>query len=90
MGILALQYKNGDNAESLGLDGTESFHIDFNDDIKPHQDINVVATNPATGKETKFTVLCRIDTLNEVDYFKAGGILHYVLRDLIAKSKAAK
>ena len=90
MGILALQYKNGDNAESLGLDGTESFHIEFNDDIKPHQDINVVATNPATGKETKFTVLCRIDTLNEVDYFKAGGILHYVLRDLIAKSKAAK
>lgn len=89
MGILALQYKNGDNAESLGLDGTESFHIDFNDDIKPHQDITVVATNPATGKETKFTVLCRIDTLNEVDYFKAGGILHYVLRDLIAKSKAA-
>ncbi|WP_077927517.1 aconitate hydratase AcnA [Wohlfahrtiimonas populi] len=90
MGILALQYKNGDNAESLGLDGTESFHIEFNDDIKPHQDIEVVATNPATGKETKFTVLCRIDTLNEVDYFKAGGILHYVLRDLIAKSKAAK
>ncbi len=90
MGILALQYKNGENAESLGLDGTESFHIEFNDDIKPHQDIVVTATNPATGKETTFTVLCRIDTLNEVDYFKAGGILHYVLRDLIAKSKAAK
>ncbi len=90
MGILALQYKNGDNAESLGLDGTESFHIEFNDDIKPHQDIVVTATHPETGKETQFTVLCRIDTLNEVDYFKAGGILHYVLRDLIAKQKAAK
>lgn len=86
MGILALQYKNGETAESLGLNGTESFEIDFNDDIKPHQDIKVTATS-LDGKVTTFTVLCRIDTLNEVDYFKAGGILHYVLRDLIAKNK---
>ena len=83
MGILALQYKNGDTAESLGLNGEETFSIEFDDNIKPGQDINVTAKK-ADGTEVKFTVLCRIDTLNEVDYFKAGGILHYVLRQMIA------
>ncbi len=86
MGILALQYKEGDNAESLGLTGEESFTIDIDDNIKPGQDVNVTAKK-ADGTEVKFTVLCRIDTLNEVDYFKSGGILHYVLRQMIAEHK---
>ncbi|GGZ94273.1 aconitate hydratase AcnA [Ignatzschineria ureiclastica] len=86
MGILALQYKNGENAESLGLTGEESFSIKLDDNIKPGQDIEVVAKK-ADGSEVKFTVLCRIDTLNEVDYYKSGGILHYVLRQMIAEHK---
>lgn len=86
MGILALQYKEGENAESLGLNGEESFTIELNDDIKPGQDISVTAKK-ADGSEVKFTVLCRIDTLNEVNYFKSGGILHYVLRQMIAEHK---
>ncbi len=86
MGILALQYKDGDSAESLGLTGEESFTIELDDNIKPAQDINVTAKK-ADGTEVKFTVLCRIDTLNEVDYFKAGGILHYVLRQMIADNQ---
>ncbi len=86
MGILALQYKDGQNAESLGLTGEESFSIALNDDIKPGQDIEVVARK-ADGSEVKFTVLCRIDTLNEVDYYKSGGILHYVLREMIKEHK---
>ncbi|MCV2503534.1 MAG: aconitase family protein, partial [Neisseriaceae bacterium] len=82
MGILALQYKNGENTESLGLTGKESFTIQLDDNVKPHQDIEVIAKKE-DGSEVKFTVMCRIDTVNEVDYFKAGGILHYVLRGMI-------
>ncbi|QRN41345.1 MAG: aconitate hydratase AcnA [Neisseriaceae bacterium] len=82
MGILALQYKNGENAENLGLTGKESFTIHLYDNVKPHQDIKVVAKRE-DGSEIEFMVICRIDTVNEVDYFKAGGILHYVLREMI-------
>lgn len=82
MGILALQYKEGSNAETLGLTGKECFTILLEDDVKPRQDIPIIAKKE-NGEEVRFKVLCRIDTVNEVDYFKAGGILHYVLREML-------
>ncbi|MEA4837683.1 MAG: aconitate hydratase AcnA [Rhodospirillaceae bacterium] len=83
MGVLPLQFKNGDTRHSLGLNGTERFDImDLNARIAPRADIEVVVTR-ADGSRFCLTTLCRIDTLDEVDYFRHGGILHYVLRDLV-------
>lgn len=82
MGVLPLQFKGGDSRESLGLTGTETFDVTgINGTIEPRQDVTVtVHYEDGTSKE--ITVLCRIDTENEVDYYKNGGILHYVLRRL--------
>ncbi|MDY0242270.1 MAG: aconitate hydratase AcnA [Rhodospirillaceae bacterium] len=83
MGVLPLQFKNGDTRHSLGLNGTERFDImDLNARIAPRADIEVIVTR-ADGSRFCLTTLCRIDTLDEVDYFRHGGILHYVLRDLV-------
>ncbi|WP_286785085.1 MULTISPECIES: aconitate hydratase AcnA [Pseudomonas] len=85
MGVLALQFVNGQTRTSLGLTGSEVLSINgLSADIKPHQMLSVGVTR-SDGTSFEFDVLCRIDTLNEVKYFKAGGILHYVLRELIAK-----
>jgi aconitate hydratase len=84
MGVLPLQFIGGQTRQSLNLTGREVLSIHgLSDDIQPHQtlDIQVVRED---GSQDQFKVLCRIDTLNEVEYFKAGGILHYVLRNLIA------
>ena len=81
MGLLPLTFKDGQSAESLGLDGTETFDIDVPTDPKPRQDITVKATN-SDGKVTQFTTTCRIDTPVEVDYYRNGGILHTVLRKM--------
>lgn len=79
MGILPLQFKNGENADSLGLTGKEQFSISLNGgNLKVGQDINVTTSDGKT-----FTVKARIDTEPEIEYFKNGGILHYVLRQLI-------
>jgi aconitate hydratase len=83
MGVLPLQFKEGEGAEALGLDGTESFTIKGVADLQPRQEIEVEAKRQ-DGSVTTFTVRCRIDTYNELEYFKAGGILHYVLRRLAA------
>ncbi len=84
MGVLPLQFKEGDNRESLGLDGTETFDITgIGGTISPRQDV-MVTIHYADGTSKEITVLCRIDTENEVEYFKNGGILHYVLRRLAA------
>ncbi|GAB5521037.1 MAG: aconitate hydratase AcnA [Rhodothermales bacterium] len=85
MGVLPLQYKEGENAASLGLDGTESFSIPVTDNVEPLQEIEVTATK-ADGTELTFTTLCRLDTPVEVDYYRHGGILHYVLRDFLNRS----
>ena len=83
MGVLPLQFKDGQSVANLGLDGHELIDIQgIDDDLKPGQTLKVVATT-SKGDKVNFEVLCRIDTGNEIDYFKAGGILHYVLRDLI-------
>ncbi len=84
MGVLPLQFKEGDSRESLGLLGTETFDITgIEGSISPRQDVSVTI-NYADGTSKSITVLCRIDTENEVDYYKNGGILHYVLRRLAA------
>ncbi|MGG2097519.1 aconitate hydratase AcnA [Acinetobacter haemolyticus] len=84
MGVLPLQFIDGQSRQSLNLTGREVLSIHgLSDDIQPHQTLDVSVLRE-DGQQDQFKVLCRIDTLNEVEYFKAGGILHYVLRNLIA------
>ncbi|RMH97458.1 aconitate hydratase AcnA [Stutzerimonas nitrititolerans] len=83
MGVLALQFVDGQTRKTLGLDGTEKLSIrGLSADIKPRQMLTVDVER-TDGSRNSFQVLCRIDTLNEVQYFKAGGILHFVLRQLL-------
>ncbi|WP_312518009.1 aconitate hydratase AcnA [Stutzerimonas nitrititolerans] len=83
MGVLALQFVDGQTRQTLGLDGTEKLSIrGLSADIKPRQMLTVDVER-TDGSRNSFQVLCRIDTLNEVQYFKAGGILHFVLRQLL-------
>jgi len=84
MGVLPLTFADGQDADSLGLDGTETFDIPVTDDVTPRQTITVTATK-ADGSKVTFDTLCRIDTPVEVDYYRNGGILHTVLRKM-AKS----
>ncbi len=83
MGVLPLQFKDGDTRTSLGLTGDDSFTITGVADLKPRQDVTVNVTRK-DGSQFTFNTLCRIDTANEVEYFMNGGILHYVLRKLAA------
>ncbi|QHI23941.1 aconitate hydratase AcnA [Acinetobacter haemolyticus] len=84
MGVLPLQFIDEQSRQSLNLTGREVLSIHgLSDDIQPHQTLDVSVLRE-DGQQDQFKVLCRIDTLNEVEYFKAGGILHYVLRNLIA------
>jgi aconitate hydratase len=83
MGVLPLQFQDGETADSLGLDGTETFSITGVGKIEPRQDVEV-QVKEADGATRSFTARCRIDTYNELEYFHAGGILHYVLRRLAA------
>ena len=86
MGILPLQFKSGESAESLGLSGEEVFDIQgLSDASKPGGRLNVVATSVNNGGASKtFEVVVRIDTPQESEYYRHGGILHYVLRQLAA------
>ncbi|MEM9914861.1 MAG: aconitate hydratase AcnA [Planctomycetota bacterium] len=84
MGVLPLTFADGQDADTLGLDGTETFHIPITDDVQPRQTLTVTATK-SDGTEVTFDTLCRIDTPVEVDYYRNGGILHTVLRNM-AKS----
>ncbi|HEU5285323.1 MAG TPA: aconitate hydratase, partial [Sphingomicrobium sp.] len=83
MGVLPLQFHDGDTADSLGLDGSETFSIAGVAGIEPRQDVEVQLTD-SDGSSRSFSARCRIDTYNELEYFHAGGILHYVLRRLAA------
>ncbi|KAA0219567.1 MAG: hypothetical protein HS102_12670 [Planctomycetia bacterium] len=83
MGVLPLQYKSGKTRETLGLTGHEIFYIpDLSNALKPGQELRVVATHSQTGQSKSFTVICRVDTAVEVDYYRNGGILQTVLRQL--------
>ncbi len=84
MGVLPLVFKDGMSRKSLNLTGEETFDITgVAGDIKPLQDVTLTITRKDGSKED-VQLLCRIDTLDEIDYFKNGGILHYVLRSLAA------
>ena len=83
MGVLPLQFLEGQSAESLGLTGAETYEIVGIADLKPRQDVKVKVTRDS-GEELTVTARCRIDTYNELEYFNAGGILSYVLRRLAA------
>jgi aconitate hydratase len=83
MGVLPLNFMPGENAETLGLDGSEKFTVTGVAGIQPRQDVEVKVTRE-DGSEMTFTARCRIDTYNELEYFRSGGILHYVLRKLAA------
>ena len=87
MGVLPLTFKEGESHESLGLDGTESFTIPVSDDVQPLQDLVVTATH-SDGTSKEFTVSVRLDTPVEVEYYRNGGILHTVLRQLAATSES--
>jgi aconitate hydratase len=80
MGVLPLQFKDGESADSLGLDGSEEFNILIDDNLKPRQEVRVEARK-ASGELISFSTVCRIDTPVEIDYYRNGGILHYVLRE---------
>jgi aconitate hydratase len=82
MGVLPLQFRDGEDAESLGLSGTEVFDIDGHTDASA--DTVTVTATPDDGDAVTFTAKIRIDTPKERDYFEHGGILHYVLRQLAA------
>ncbi|MCS6972153.1 MAG: aconitate hydratase AcnA, partial [Leptospiraceae bacterium] len=82
MGILPLQFKEGENAQTLGLDGSEVFNLEgYDNNLKPRSEIRVTATRK-DGSVVTFTTLNRVDTPVEVVYLKNGGILHTVLRKL--------
>ena len=82
MGVLPLQFRTGESRDSLGLDGTEVFDITIDDKVKPLQAVEVTATK-ADGTAVHFVTTCRIDTPVEVEYYRNGGILHTVLRQLV-------
>ena len=81
MGVLPLTFKEGESHESIGLDGTELYDIPVTDDVKPLQYLQIVA-NKTDGTKISFEVQVRLDTPVEVDYYRNGGILHTVLRQL--------
>jgi aconitate hydratase len=83
MGILPLQFRVGENAESLRLDGDERFAtVGLDDALRPGQEVTIRAVKP-DGREITFRTICRIDTPVEVDYYRNGGILHTVLRNFL-------
>jgi aconitate hydratase len=83
-GVLPLTFQPGDNADTYGIDGTETFEIEIDDDLQPRQAVLVRATKP-DGMVIEVKTMCRIDTPVEVDYYRNGGILHTVLRRMAAE-----
>ncbi|MHC0442786.1 aconitate hydratase AcnA [Flavobacterium sp. 3-210] len=85
MGVLPLQYKNGENAKSIGLTGREIFTITgIAEDIKPLKEVTVVAEKVDGGK-INFNVIARLDSQIEIEYYRNDGILQYVLRQFLQK-----
>jgi aconitate hydratase len=83
MGVLPLQFKGTDSWQSLGIKGDETFDIELDAHIRPQQDATLVMTT-ADGVQKRVTLTLRIDTPIEVDYYRHGGILPFVLRQLLA------
>jgi len=81
MGVLPLQFADGESAATYQLDGSETFSIDGVASIEPRQDVTVKVKREG-GETFDIIARCRIDTYNELEYYRSGGILHYVLRNL--------
>jgi aconitate hydratase len=82
MGVLPLQYRERQTRQSLNLSGEETFDIFIDDQLKPKQEVKVRVTRK-DNSTTEFTVICRIDTPVEINYYRNGGILHTVLRNML-------
>lgn len=83
MGVLPLQFKPGENMDTLGLNGKEEFSIlGLNDKLAPKKEVSVIARRE-NGSQVQFQAIARLDTLIEVVYYKNGGILHTVLRQML-------
>ncbi|MYL42080.1 aconitate hydratase AcnA [Virgibacillus salexigens] len=80
MGVLPLQFENGESADKLGLTGKESFTVDIDENVKPHDLVKITAVDE-DGQTTVFNAVARFDSEVEVDYYRHGGILQMVLRN---------
>ncbi|GAA3323975.1 hypothetical protein GCM10020331_050000 [Ectobacillus funiculus] len=89
MGVLPLQFKDGESAETLGLAGDETFAIHVDKDVKPRDVVKVTATD-AKGSVKEFEVVARFDSEVEIDYYRHGGILQMVLREKLKESEVTK
>jgi aconitate hydratase len=89
MGVLPLTFKDGQNRKSLQLDGSETIDLrGVAGGISPGMDV-ACTIHRADGSIQEIALLCRIDTLDEADYFRHGGILHFVLRQLLERAEPA-
>ena len=86
MGVLPLQFKPGESAETLGLTGKETFEVQIDENIKPRQLVKVIATDE-NGNKKEFEAIARFDSEVEIDYYRHGGILQMVLREKLAQAK---
>src|SRR5699024_2478958 len=89
MGVLPLQFVDGEDADALGLDGSETFDIQVDESVKPGDLLDVVATNDK-GEKKEFKVKARFDSEVEVDYYRHGGILQLVLRNKLKYERLYK
>jgi aconitate hydratase len=80
MGVLPLQFEKGESADKLGLTGKETFNIEIDENVRPHDLVNVIAVDE-DGKTTTFKAISRFDSDVEIDYYRHGGILQMVLRE---------
>ena len=90
MGVLPLVFADGASAESLGLDGTETFDLDLPETLEPQQRVRVTATRtagPRKGETLEFETVCRLDTAVEAEYHRNGGILQTVIRKILNEAK---
>ncbi|EGQ3703955.1 aconitate hydratase AcnA [Staphylococcus pseudintermedius] len=85
MGVLPLQFKEGESADTLGLDGTETIAVDLDENVQPGQTVKVTATKE-DGTTFEFDVTARFDSNVEIDYYRHGGILQLVLRKKLASA----
>jgi aconitate hydratase len=86
MGVLPLQFKEGSSAQSLKLDGTETYSVlGLGAGLKPQQDLTLRVSRKS-GESLDVPVRCRIDTPIEIEYYQHGGILPFVLRQIVARS----
>jgi aconitate hydratase len=81
MGVLPLVFKEGEDRKTLGLKGDEVIDLLGIENLKPRMEVTMVITR-ADGSKHTTTLLCRVDTADEVEYYRNGGILHYVLRGM--------